>query len=102
MRGDGMTRINVTQHHIDDAQRYRATLDLLTTTCPVALAAKDAGIVYPQVSMDVLRYRPGVGSISDTKRVPLPQEAKEFVQRFDNSEHVEPFTFSVDIEGGTA
>ena len=98
MRGDGMTRIDVTQMHIDDAQRYRSEPSELPHHCPVAQAARDAGILHPNVSSCSLRYKDEDGSI---KRVGLPAAAQKFINTFDNTEYyVEPFAFEVDMKRG--
>ena len=92
-----MTRIEVSQMHINDAQRYRSEPSELPHHCPVALAAKDAGVLHPNVSSCSLRYTDEDGS---PKVVTLPSAARQFINRFDNTEYyVEPFWFEVDLEG---
>ena len=94
-----MTRIEVTQHNIEDAQRYRRLRGVLGKSCPIALAAKDADIVLPDVSNSTLQFKDEDGII---KRAALPPDAMDFVERFDASEHVEPFEFAIDLENAMA
>ena len=41
------------------------------------------------------------GSRSERRRYRLPPEATAFIQRFDDSRHVEPFAFDVDEDDYT-
>ena len=90
-----MTRIEVTQHNIDDAHRYRRLRGVLGTSCPIALAAKDADIVLPDVSNSTLQFKDEDGII---KRAQLPADAQAFVENFDAEDYVEPFEFEIDLE----
>ena len=89
-----MTRIEVTQHHIDDGHRNRRLRGALGTTCPIALAAKDADIILPDVSNSTLQFKDDDNIL---KRVELPADAQTFVENFDAEEYVEPFEFEVDL-----
>ena len=91
--------IDVTQHNIDDALRYRRLRGVLGCRCPIALAGKDAGLRSPEVSSASLTYRDDEDTV---QRVMLPPAARDFVERFDNAEYVEPFAFSVEIVGVAA
>ena len=93
-----MTRIEVTQQNIDDAQRYRDEPSELPYHCPVALAAEAAGVLYPNVSSCSLRYY--ADEDSSPKVVTLPSAARQFINTFDSTEYnVEPFWFEVYLGG---
>ena len=107
MWGDGMTRITaggrtvtrieVTQRNIDDAHRHRDDPRELPHHCSVALAAKHAGVLDPNVSSCSLRYKDADGSFG---LVSLPSAARQFINTFDSTEYnVEPFWFEVCLGG---
>ena len=82
-------KINVTKRDIECGVRWDSE------KCPVARAARrmqdDA-----RVSNYILCYGPE----SRQRRVELPGVAREFIGRFDAGKEVEPFSFTVDAEGG--
>ena len=80
-------KIQVTQQHIDYGVRGSTTSD------PVALAMKDAGLIKPWASPSYLAWR------KDNKDyyVPLPEGVLGFMKEFDNGVEVEPFTFEVEV-----
>ena len=57
------------------------------SSCPIALAAKDAGISSPYVNGYLL------DRIDHSRKYLLPAEAMAFLGRFDNGDDVAPFTF---------
>jgi hypothetical protein len=65
--------------------------------CPIALAAMDA---IPNFDVTVNRFQIGIDEI-DGKIAPtwvdLPDEAVTFIDRFDDGEPVEPFTFTMQV-----
>lgn len=66
--------------------------------CALALAFERKGIralVYPTCFKVTPR---GAHSLTDmTREQPLPEEAVDFVRKFDDGDFVEPFSFHVDI-----
>jgi hypothetical protein len=61
--------------------------------CPIALAVKDAGLEEPAVICGIT-----FGSIENRIRVPLLKKASAFIDRFDNSQPVKPFSFQLKYE----
>ncbi len=87
-----MLTIEVRQEHIDDANRYRH--GVTACRCPIALAARDAGLYAPRVTHDMLTYEDAKGT---TRYAMLPPVAQRFIVAYDSAEHVEPFCFHVDL-----
>ena len=94
-----MLTIEVTQHHIDDANRYQILRGVTARRCPIALGAQDAGLHAPHVSHDTLTYEDEAGTL---RYAMLPPVAQHFIVAYDSAEHVEPFTFHVDRKGVAA
>ena len=53
--------IDLTQHHIDDAHRYRDNRMQWCRYCPIALAAQDAGLIAAQVTSTALSFETDAG-----------------------------------------
>ena len=87
--------IDLTQHHIDDAHRYRDNRMQWCRYCPIALAAKDAGLIAAQVTSTALSFETDAGERSC---VGLPPVALDLLERFDRGEHVDPTVFTVVLE----
>lgn len=66
-------------------------------SCPIARAARRAGIPWVRVGGSTLRY----GTHGPRGRVALPEAAAVFVSRFDRRLSVGPFAFSVRITADT-
>jgi hypothetical protein len=77
------TTIEVKEHHILKGRRRCALF------CPVALALRDIGMSEPVVATKELTYR--------DKLIPLPQNVKDFIYKFDRREDVAPFTFELEL-----
>ena len=80
-------KIQVTQQHIDNGVRGSTTSD------PVALAMKSAGLEKPWVSPAYLAWRKDNKDYS----VLAPESVLEFLKRFDNGLPSEPFEFEVGV-----
>ena len=106
MRRDGpdagdelVTPVEVTQQYIDDGRRAEACRLSRECNCPVAHAVAAAGFDNPKVRAstftagDVTGYLHSGGK---RRRYVLPPEAVRFIERFDESLHVDPITFEVD------
>jgi hypothetical protein len=87
-------KITVTQEHIDRGKRGKCD------SCPIALAILD------DVSIDEAKVGAIIATISRKKPIIswsrvstedyyLPQSAIDFVRKFDDSSHVEPFSFEL-------
>lgn len=87
--------IDATQHHIDDAHRYRDNRMQWCRYCPIALAAKDAGLIAAQVTSTALSFETDAG---ERRCVGLPPVALDLLERFDRGAHVDPTVFTVDLE----
>ena len=99
-----MTRVEVTQEHIDDGRRAASSRLSLECNCPISFAAAEAGFSNPRVRMNTFTAGQAwstVGSRSERRRYRLPPEATAFITQFDDSRHVEPFTFEVDEDDYT-
>ena len=99
-----MTRIAVTQQCIDDGGRAASCRLSLECNCPISIAAAEAGFSNPRVRMNTFTAGQAwstVGSRSERRRYRLPPAATTFIQQFDDSRHVEPFTFEVDEDDYT-
>ena len=86
--------IEVTQHNIDDAHRYRDSRMQLCRSCPIVLAGKDAELIAPKVTNKDLIFETDEG---ERRCVALPPAALEMIERFDRGEHIEPMTFTVEV-----
>lgn len=80
-------RIKVTQANIDRGR------PCCTMACPIALAGTEAGLRNPTVSRNAIMQ---CGRVETRKR--LPQEAVDFIRKFDLREPVTPFEFDLDTE----
>jgi hypothetical protein len=76
-------RIEVTAEDIADGLRNSAY------ECPIALACKRVGVPVPFVETDQVSN--GVQGVP----APLPREARDFIDRYDDGEDVEPFAFEI-------
>ena len=94
-----MLTIEVTQHNIDDANRYKILRGVTARRCPIALGAQDAGLSAPHVTHNMLSYEDAEGTL---RYAMLPPVAERFIVAYDSAEHVEPFTFHVDRKGVAA
>jgi hypothetical protein len=85
-----MMKIEVTQTHILSGERSNPKC------CAVAIACKDAGL---DVTIDYI-IRNGkeiiVASPIGSECIKLPKIVHDFVERFDEGKHVEPFTFELE------
>lgn len=72
--------IHVNDHHIFMGENYSCT------ACPIAMAARDAGIDVSSVTQLGIRSWSGL-------RYWLPESAREFMERFDSGKDVGPFRF---------
>lgn len=72
-------QIKVTQEHIDEGEKCS------TYSCPISLALVDAGFCNIRVSWQTVK----LGRVS----VALPQEASDFIAKFDLSFPCQPFEF---------
>ena len=82
------TTIRVEQWDIDNAKKY--TEGIYCSRCPVALAAQRA-FRDKSVCMGFL-YLTGLvngGAV-------VPRDVRDFIQRFDQQESVDPFTFELE------
>ena len=84
-----MTKIQVTQEHINKGKRMKAC------ECPVALAIRDKTKWIPDVSSLIVTF-PGT---LDTEW--LPAKAAEFVNAFDSGNPVKPFEFEMKLPEDT-
>lgn len=75
-------RIDVTDEDIRLGKRFSET------SCPIARAARRAGIKDPLVVM---------GIYSDGKHYCLPLAAQDFVHDFDHGNPVDPFSFEIEL-----
>ena len=99
-----MTRITVTQQHIDDGRRAASCRLSLECNCPLSLGVAEAGFSNPRVRMNTFtagQLWSTVGSRSERRRYRLPPEASRFIEQFDDNRGVEPFTFEVDEDDYT-
>ncbi len=80
-------KVEVTQTHIKNGRRY------ITDKCPIALALCDAGLHGVAVETDY------VEADELEELVALPDEAREFVNAYDNHDPVKPFIFDLAVEG---
>ena len=62
--------------------------------CPIALALLDVGFTHVDVDTNniMINYK------DKTYYIDLPDEAVEFIERFDNELPVNPFSFSIDLK----
>ena len=76
------------------AQDIRDGLQNACKECPIALAAKRAGIDDPSVGANLDGW---TGTVEDRagKTAPLPAAALRFISRFDAGQPVEPLSFTV-------
>ncbi len=81
-------RINVTAEDIANGARGDCY------ACPIALAARRAGLEDPDVQ-DFLMYVSN--DLGDVESTDLPAEAGVFMDRFDDGLPVQPFSFEVEI-----
>jgi hypothetical protein len=77
--------INVTDEDIKNGERADCEL------CPIACAARRAGIDYALVNTTYILVGPMA------VRIALPTEAQAFVIEFDSGQPVQPFTFTIQI-----
>jgi hypothetical protein len=85
---DVMTKIDVTKQDIDGGRRGNPFC------CPIAIAMhRVLEISPPQCPVFPSEMKIG------WRNIPLPNEAKKFVDRFDAGLDVEPFSFEVLVEG---
>jgi hypothetical protein len=94
-----MTReIKVTREHIRKgmanikAIRDKTSDAVISTSCPVALAAEDALGVPVRVGVLTMT----VTGLKWTSGF-LPHEVSDFIHRVDSGKHVEPITFTITI-----
>lgn len=92
-------KIDVTQEDIGKGERG------CQSRCPVALACRRAGIKEALVGTGALNYLTTANDAVKIHVVPLPQEVKDFVSRFDYMSYrggvpqlVEPFSFELELE----
>ena len=81
--------INVTKRDIEQGEKF------YSDRCPIALAAKRVftrSLAGPSELRFTLVNEQGY---SEWYLVPLPDQAKDFIIRFDRGEPVEPFSFTV-------
>lgn len=78
-------KITVTTTHIRKGHKGHLYL------CPIALAAKSAGFVGPQVMIDEIN----VGSHDNNANYSLPRSAQRFIKAFDKGRSVKPFAFFI-------
>lgn len=76
-------KVSVTAEDIEKGQRMTAD------RCPIALA------VHRIEGYENAAVYPGSGVVLDSKYAgcPIPEEAKDFIIRFDTGDKVKPFTF---------
>lgn len=80
-------KITVTQEHIDHGRAMDCT------ACPIALAVKP---LFPDCDVTVgAKLIQAVQPDGSLKAWKLPQEAMNFILRFDMEDHVEPFEFEI-------
>lgn len=79
--------INVTQEHIDRGKVGS------TYACPIALACRDAGLLSPFVTWDIIEWGGDEGVT-----LPTPHTAQTFIEDFDAEEQVVPFSFDIEFE----
>ena len=102
-----MTRVTLTQQHIDDGRRAEACRLSRECNCPVSAAVAEAGFDNPRVRLNTFtagQMWSMVGARSERRRYVLPPEASRFIEHFDNSAMypvVEPFEFDVDEDDYT-
>ena len=99
-----MTQVAVTQQHIDDGGRAASCRLSMECNCPISFAVADAGFSSPRVRFNTFTAGQSwsmVGARSERRRYRLPPEATAFIAQFDDSRHVEPFTFEVDEDDYT-
>ena len=97
-----MRRIAVTQRNIDDGGRAASCRLSMECNCPIAVAVAEAGFCNPRVTMNTFTAGPALAAaVENRRRYRLPPEATTFIEHFDDSRHVEPFTFDVDDEDYT-
>ncbi len=80
--------LTVTQEHIDGG---RSCCQPRAVSCPIAMAARDAGLWNVQVHPKYIFWE-DEGELVSAK---LPDCAIDFIQRFDSGEPVEPFSFEI-------
>ncbi len=80
-------RIEVTAEDIAAGERGKCLL------CPIALAARRAGLETARVDLDTQHGE----SIADLIGVLLPDECLKFIIDFDNGKPVAPFVFELDV-----
>ncbi|MDE0227299.1 MAG: hypothetical protein OXJ62_00410 [Spirochaetaceae bacterium] len=95
-----MPTITITQTNIDDARRIDAARsydnhDSLNVAkyCPVAQGCADAGFRDPLVSNGYVRLTDEAGA---RWRYDLPKAVQDFINAYDDAEHVEPLTFELE------
>ena len=94
-----MTRVAVTQQHIDDGRRAVACRLSLECNCPVSHAVGEAGFDNPRVRFNTFtagQMWSRVGSRTERRRYRLPAQVTTFIARFDDGAEVQPFAFDVD------
>lgn len=78
--------IEVNRQHIDRGS-------IAGTSCPIALALKDAGAIAPYVDLDGIQFvYEGVAYYLQPD-----QGTKDFIRAFDGGDPVEPFAFDIDL-----
>lgn len=76
--------VNVTQSHIEDGIRWSST------SCPIALALCDHhdNVIVGSISLVITK--------DDMQRIfSLPENARDFIWRFDHGDMVNPFAFEL-------
>ena len=81
-------RIEVTAQDIVEGERFGCY------SCPIALALKRIGKRNWAVKSEILRRWTESGRAVD---VPLPRDAKAFIDDFDHDRPVEPFSFDIEL-----
>ena len=93
-------RINVTQEHIDQGREAVEEKKVLYRgigipyACPVAQALNGSGFTAARAT--VLGLTVSVGDLRRTLHCPI--EVAEWMNRFDDLQPVEPFSFDLDVE----
>ena len=101
----GLVTVEVTQHWIDrGCIAANSQPQSWHNNCPVAHAVAAAGFPNPVVRRG--DFSAGPVSTFDIPRrrllYVLPVEAQAFIHRFDQSLHVDPFSFVIDADNATA
>lgn len=82
------TLIQVTSHHINEG-KFRSPY-----SCPIAKALEEKQILFHGVTQEGIDL---CSTLEDDKRIPLPDNAVEFIHAYDEGQAVKPFEFEVEI-----